>query len=102
MILMFMRPLNRISHYNRKDDENDFILHLRQLSTGHPHPLAKRSEIKVGSSGLSRLKSAVMAIVGSFLMLRLSLSDSRSNSLLLVDWMTGDILLVCTFMMSQL
>lgn len=43
-----------------------------------------------------------MGIVGSFLMLRLSLSDRRKISLLLVDWMTGDILLVCLFMMSLL
>lgn len=89
----------RLSNSERSR-EDDIILHLRQFSTGLSHPHAVRSEVPVGRSVKSwRKLSIMMEIVGPCLMLLLSwplsAEDSSIDILLLVNWWTGEIVIVC-------
>lgn len=76
-------------------------LHLKQFSTGLPHPHADRPVIPLGRAAKSWRKLSIrMEIVGPFLMLLLSWPRSgvagSGDILLLVNWWTGEIAIVGT------
>ena len=81
------------------------MLSLRELSTGLPHPLAKRPDMILGrASGTTLRLSIMMEIVGPRLILLLTwnsqslrVSTDERNALFCINWWDGAIVAVCPF-----